>query len=140
MKHIKIIVLSLLFAAVTGCSGVPKNPPASPTTVTIEKPQPNAEMVKLSPKEVIPTSTNSCIDDMTLLKQTRYHGYQTLIHQYGELMNEYGFLRKNSEIMDNDTKRYLSDMLTMKRETLCSRIKFTAFQSIKAKMASLMNI
>lgn len=135
MKQIKAIILLLLFTAVAGCSGLSLKP--LPHTDEAEVKNSND---KLLPKEVITSSTNSCVDDITLLRQTRYNDYKILVQQYEELMNEYHFLRKNSEIMDKDTKRYLSDILTMKRETLCSKIKFNAFQSIKEKMASLASV
>lgn len=129
----------MLLLSITGCSTLEKNRPSTSQDIPAQGTASNSES-KLLPKSVIPSSTNSCIDDMTLLKQTRYNEYQTFAAQYSEIMNEYHFLRKNSEIMDNDTKRYLSDMLAIKRDTLCSKIKFNTFQSIKEKMASLMNI
>ncbi|ENN8379087.1 hypothetical protein ACAX46_004580 [Providencia rettgeri] len=139
MTKMKLTLLSMLLLSITGCSTLEKNHPSpsqdAPQQVTVS----NSES-KLLPNDVIPSSTNSCIDDMALLKQTRYNEYQTFLTQYGEIMNEYHFLRKNSEIMDKDTKTYLNDMLTMKRDTLCSKIKFNTFQSIKEKMASLMSI
>ena len=139
MPKIKFTLLSMLLLSITGCSTLEKNRPSTSQDIPAQGTASNSES-KLLPKSVIPSSTNSCIDDMTLLKQTRYNEYQTFAAQYSEIMNEYHFLRKNSEIMDNDTKRYLSDMLAIKRDTLCSKIKFNTFQSIKEKMTSLMNI
>lgn len=117
----------------------PKKSSLPPTESATQVSQPSQEP-KLLPREVIPSSTNSCVDNMTLLKQTNNGQYQWLTQQYSELMNEYHFLRVNSEIMDKDTKQYLSDTLTMKRETLCSKIKFNAFQSIKEKVAALIEL
>lgn len=139
MNQIKLALLCVLLVSVTGCSTRGKHPTPAPQDME-EKKSPSHTENKLLPNEVIPSSTNSCIDDMALLKQTRYNEYQAFLAQYGEIMNEYHFLRKNSEIMDKDTKTYLNDMLTMKRDTLCSKIKFNTFQSIKEKMASLMSI
>ncbi|MCG9529028.1 hypothetical protein MCM45_21090 [Providencia rettgeri] len=135
----KLTLLSMLLLSITGCSTLEKNRPSPFQDVPQQETVSNSES-KLLPNDVIPSSTNSCIDDMALLKQTRYNEYQKFLTQYGEIMNEYHFLRKNSEIMDKDTKTYLNDMLTMKRDTLCSKIKFNTFQSIKEKMASLMSI
>lgn len=134
MKTIEIITLSLLVTVLAGCSGPSRkpSPQALQMETTAETVSANTE-TKLLPKEIIPSSTSTCIDDMTLLKQTSYNIYLDRVKQYNELMNEYHFLRRNSEIMDKDTKQYLSDMLTMKRNTLCSKIKFNAFQSIKEK-------
>ncbi|ETO41106.1 hypothetical protein X965_14660 [Morganella sp. EGD-HP17] len=137
MKAIKIITLSLFVTALAGCSGLSgRQAVLTPTEPAREAPSGNTD-VKLLPKEIIPSSTNSCIDDMALLKQTSYSAYQDRVRQYGELMNEYHFLRRNSEIMDKDTKQYLSDILEVKRDTLCSKIKFNVFQSIKKKTAEL---
>ncbi|ENN8379050.1 hypothetical protein ACAX46_004540 [Providencia rettgeri] len=139
MTKMKLTLLSMLLLSITGCSTLEKNRPSSSQDASQQETVSNSES-KLLPNDVIPSSTNSCIDDMALLKQTRYNEYQKFLTQYGEIMNEYHFLRKNSEIMDKDTKTYLNDMLTMKRDTLCSKIKFNTFQSIKEKMASLMSI
>ncbi len=138
MKAIKIITLSLLVTALAGCSGLSRKPsPQAPQAeTTAETVSANTE-TKLLPKEIIPSSTNTCIDDMTLLKQTSHDLYLDRVKQYSELMNEYHFLRRNSEIMDKDTKQYLSDILEVKRDTLCSKIKFNVFQSIKKKTAAL---
>lgn len=138
MKIIKIITLSLLVTALTGCSGLSRKPsPQSLQMATTAEPASVDTEIKLLPKEIMPSSTNSCIDDMTLLKQTSYNIYLDRVKQYSELMNEYHFLRRNSEIMDKDTKQYLSDILDVKRDTLCSKIKFNVFQSIKKKAAAL---
>lgn len=139
MTKMKFTLLSMLLLSITGCSTLEKNRPSTSQDMPTQGTVSNSES-KLLPKSVIPSSANKCIDDMTLLKQTHYNEYQTFAAQYSEIMNEYHFLRKNSEIMDNDTKRYLSDMLAIKRDTLCSKIKFSTFQSIKEKMANLMNI
>lgn len=140
MKTIKIITLFLFFTAVTGCSVQPRKTSGLPPPPSVAETAPENTEIKLLPKEIIPSSTNSCVDDMTLLKQLSYDTYLNRVKQYGELMNEYHFLRRNSEIMDKDTKQYLSDILTVKRETLCSKIKFNVFQSVKEKTASLTNI
>lgn len=137
MKTIKIVTLSLLVTTLAGCSGMSaRQTILSPEKTAAETSNQNTD-VKLLPKEIIPSSTNSCVDDMTLLKQTNYNTYLDRIKQYGELMNEYHFLRRNSEIMDRDTKQYLSDILEVKKDTLCSKIKFNVFQSIKKKAATL---
>lgn len=137
MKTIKIITLSLLVAILAGCSGISARQTALTPEKTVAETSNQNTDVKLLPKEIIPSSTNSCIDDMTLLKQTNYNTYLDRVKQYGELMNEYHFLRRNSEIMDRDTKQYLSDILEVKKDTLCSKIKFNVFQSIKKKAATL---
>lgn len=140
MTKMKLTLLSALFLSITGCSTLGKPHPSPSKDVSPKELVAEQSENKLLPNGVVPSSTNSCIDDMAILKQTRYSEYQVFLKQYSDIMNEYHFLRKNSEIMDSDTKRYLSDMLTMKRDTLCSKIKFNTFQSIKEKMASLMNI
>lgn len=137
MKTIKIITLSLLVATLAGCSGMSARKTALTPEKTVAETSNQNTDVKLLPKEIIPSSTNSCVDDMTLLKQTNYNTYLDRVKQYGELMNEYHFLRRNSEIMDRDTKQYLSDILEVKKDTLCSKIKFNVFQSIKKKAATL---
>ena len=138
MTKIKLTLLSALLLSMTGCSNLGKPIPSQQNSPPKESVS-NSEN-KLLPNGVLLSSTNSCVDDMTLLKQTRYNEYQVFLKQYSEIMNEYHFLRKNSEIMDKDTRRYLSDTLTMKRDTLCSKIKFNTFQSVKEKLASLMSI
>lgn len=138
MTKIKLTLLSALLLSMTGCSNLGKPIPSQQNSPPKESVS-NSEN-KLLPNGVLLSSTNSCVDDMTLLKQTRYNEYQVFLKQYSEIMNEYHFLRKNSEIMDKDTRRYLSDTLTMKRDTLCSKIKFNTFQSVKERLASLMSI
>lgn len=138
MTKIKLTLLSALLLSMTGCSNLGKPIPSQQNSPPKESAS-NSEN-KLLPNGVLLSSTNSCVDDMTLLKQTRYNEYQVFLKQYSEIMNEYHFLRKNSEIMDKDTRRYLSDTLTMKRDTLCSKIKFNTFQSVKERLASLMSI
>ena len=138
MTKNKLTLLSALLLSMTGCSNLGKPIPSQQNSPPKESVS-NSEN-KLLPNGVLLSSTNSCVDDMTLLKQTRYNEYQVFLKQYSEIMNEYHFLRKNSEIMDKDTRRYLSDTLTMKRDTLCSKIKFNTFQSVKERLASLMSI
>lgn len=137
MQTIKIITLSLLVTILAGCSGMSSRKAALTPEKTVAETSNQNTDVKLLPKEITPSSTNSCVDDITLLKQTNYNTYLDRVKQYGELMNEYHFLRRNSEIMDRDTKQYLSDILEVKKETLCSKIKFNVFQSIKEKAATL---
>lgn len=134
MNMTKIFTLSILLFVVTGCANSPKKiNPVETSNVATQTEQDD----KLLPKGAIPTSTNSCIDDMMLLKQTRYEDYKEFSKQYSEIMDEFNFLRKNSEIMDKDTKRYLTNSLIMKQESLCNKVKYSAFLSVKEKMATL---
>lgn len=138
MKQIKTIIFPLLLLTfLTGCSSMSKDKPQS--EVTAKTSQQSVDN-KFLPQKAIPSSTNSCIDDMTLLKQTNYNQYSVFVRQYGELMDEYHFLRKNDEIMDKDTKQYLSNILTIKYETLCSKIKFSSFLSVKEQIKKLKDI
>lgn len=132
MNQIQLILLSLLLVSLTGCSNTVKSA-SQDIHATTSKEQKSHSKNKFLSKDVIISSENSCIDDMTLLKQTSYNDYQIFFQQYSGIMNEYQFLRINSEIMDSDTKRYLTDILTIKYDTLCSKIKFSVFQSIKKK-------
>lgn len=144
-----VIIISLLLS-VSGCS---VNKAAEPARTQAAPPQVTAQTAGLQPaadtgsngfrllnEKVIPSSSNTCIDDMQLLKQTQPQEYALLSSKYSEVINEFRFLRRNENIMDNDTKSYLSNILSMKLDTLCSRIKYKAFMSVKQKTQQLYDI
>ncbi|HAS8353884.1 TPA: hypothetical protein I7721_22755, partial [Vibrio vulnificus] len=72
--------------------------------------------------------------------QTQPQEYALLSSKYSEVTDEFRFLRRNENIMDNDTKSYLSNILSMKLDTLCSRIKYKAFMSVKQKTQQLYDL
>ncbi|MCU6226067.1 hypothetical protein [Morganella morganii] len=126
MRFKTFILISGLLTTLSGCTSASQKISPQPL-------QPAAEPVKLLPAPAQNSTSNSCIDDMYLLRKTNAGDYRILSGKYGEVMNEFNFLRENESIMDNDIKIYMRNSLTIKLGKVCSDIKLSAFRSIKKK-------
>ncbi|HHZ8505421.1 TPA: hypothetical protein ACWL6U_002924 [Morganella morganii] len=126
MRFKTFILISGLLTTLSGCTSASQQISPQPA-------QPVAEPVKLLPAPAQNSTSNSCIDDMYLLRKTNAGDYRILSGKYGEVMYEFNFLRENESIMDNDIKIYMRNSLTIKLGKVCSDIKLSAFRSIKKK-------
>ncbi|GEM_PF-7077045 len=126
MRFKTLILILGLLTTLSGCTSASQKISPQPA-------QPAAEPVKLLPAPAQNSTSNSCIDDMYLLRKTNAGDYRILSGKYGEVMNEFNFLRENESIMDNDIKIYMRNSLTIKLGKVCSDIKLSAFRSIKKK-------
>lgn len=153
LKIGQLVITSTLLLLLAGCSTTHSTPSAehSPPSkitqyqksieTTIETTEDKTpSKVKFIREKKVSSSSNRCIDDMQLLKQTQPQAYSQLSMKYHKLLDEFRFLQRNEEIMDKETQSYLSDILNMKLEVLCSKIKYDAFLSVKQKAAQLYNI
>ncbi|MEM8061559.1 hypothetical protein Q4R11_03985 [Morganella morganii] len=126
MRFKTLILILGLLTTLSGCTTPSRQMSSQPA-------QPEVVPVKLLPAPAQNSTSDSCIDDMYLLRKTNANDYRVLSGKYSEVMNEFNFLRENESIMDNDIKVYMKNSLTIKLGKVCSDIKLSAFRSIKKK-------
>ncbi|MFV9996489.1 MAG: hypothetical protein AB8V21_00785 [Arsenophonus endosymbiont of Dermacentor nuttalli] len=88
----------------------------------------------------IASSNNECVDRFNFLKEADGSKYQQYSHDYNKISRDYTFLNVNKNIMDKDSKELLSMTLSTKLDTLCSKVQFSGFQSVKEKVKALSGI
>ncbi|HGJ5856017.1 hypothetical protein [Arsenophonus nasoniae] len=88
----------------------------------------------------IASSNNECVDRFNFLKEANSGEYQQYSNAYNKISRDYTFLNINKNIMDKDSKELLSMTLSTKLDTLCSKVQFSGFQSIKEKVKLLSSI
>ncbi|EKN4184246.1 hypothetical protein NTJ16_003385 [Yersinia ruckeri] len=86
------------------------------------------------------SSNNTCVDHFNFLREAKSNQYKEYSKDYGDIGKGYRFLNTNKNIMDNDAKEVYTMMLEMKLDTLCSKIQYTGYSVIKAKMGELSHI
>lgn len=126
----RVCLISGLLITLSGCTSATPPAPVRPShpvqSVTTDP-------VRLVPGTIQNSTSNSCIDDMYLLRKINNESYRVLAGKYNDVMNEFNFLRENENIMDDDIKIYMRNSLTIKLGKVCSDIKLSAFKSIKKK-------
>lgn len=88
----------------------------------------------------IVSSNNECVDRFNFLKEANGGEYQQYSNDYNKISRNYTFLNVNKNIMDKDSKELLSMTLSTKLDTLCSKVQFSGFQSVKEKVKGLSSI
>ncbi|HGJ5864383.1 MAG TPA: hypothetical protein ACHBZ9_11115 [Arsenophonus nasoniae] len=88
----------------------------------------------------IASSNNECVDRFNFLKEANGGKYQQYSNDYNKISRDYTFLNVNKNIMDKDSKELLSMTLSTKLDTLCSKVQFSGFQSVKEKVKALSSI
>ncbi|MFS1537918.1 MAG: hypothetical protein ACL7BU_03665 [Candidatus Phlomobacter fragariae] len=88
----------------------------------------------------IASSNNECVDRFNFLKEANGGEYQQYSNDYNKISRDYTFLNVNKNIMDKDSKELLSMTLNTKLDTLCSKVQFSGFQSVKEKVKALSSI
>lgn len=126
----RVCLISGLLVTLSGCTSATPSAPVRPSNPVQNV---TTDPVRLVPGTIQNSTSNSCIDDMYLLRKINNESYRVLSGKYSDVMNEFNFLRENENITDDDIKIYMRNSLTIKLGKVCSDIKLRAFKSIKKK-------
>ncbi|KAE9666526.1 hypothetical protein [Escherichia coli] len=76
---------------------------------------------------------SGCIDALVFLSEESPETYSDYINDYHKIAEGYRFLNENRKFMNKDSIELLVRGLNVKKDVLCSRIKFESFQYLKDK-------
>lgn len=88
----------------------------------------------------IASSSNACVDGFYFLKGLNEPQYSQYSRGYTQINQDYTFLSTNKEIMDKDSKEFLSMALSRKMDTLCAKVQYAGFVGVKEKVKALSGI
>lgn len=75
-----------------------------------------------------------CLEALSFLIKEDPKEYNELADAYHNIAEGYRFLNENSAGMDQDAREMYLMSLSMRRDLLCSKLRFAGFQLIKEKM------
>lgn len=75
-----------------------------------------------------------CLEALSFLMKEDPKEYDELAGAYHNIAEGYRFLNENSAGMDQDAREMYSMSLSMRKDLLCSKLRFAGFQLIKEKM------
>lgn len=77
--------------------------------------------------------SSGCIEALVFLSEENYSEYKGYIHDYHKIAEGYRFLENNRQFMNKDSIELFVRGLNVKKDILCSRVKFESFQYLKNK-------
>ncbi|WP_109955024.1 hypothetical protein, partial [Escherichia coli] len=76
---------------------------------------------------------SGCIEALVFLSEEDPETYSDYINDYHKIAAGYRFLDENRKFMNKDSIELLVRGLNVKKDVLCSRVKFESFQYLKNK-------
>ncbi len=76
---------------------------------------------------------SGCIEALVFLSEEDPEKYSDYINDYHKIAEGYRFLDENRKFMNKDSIELLVRGLNVKKDVLCSRVKFESFQYLKNK-------
>ncbi|WP_105450418.1 hypothetical protein [Escherichia coli] len=76
---------------------------------------------------------SGCIEALVFLSEEDPEKYSDYINDYHKIAEGYRFLDENRKFMNKDSIELLVRELNVKKDVLCSRVKFESFQYLKNK-------
>ncbi|SCM54751.1 hypothetical protein [Hafnia alvei] len=80
------------------------------------------------------TTGARCLETLSFLINEDPKKYNGFAGAYHDLAERYRFLNENSAVMDPDAREMYSMSLSMRKDLLCSKLRFAGYQLIKDKM------
>ena len=77
--------------------------------------------------------SSGCIEALVFLSEEDPKKYSDYIDDYHKIAEGYRFLDKNRQFMNKDSIELFVRGLNVKKDVLCSRVKFESFQYLKNK-------
>lgn len=77
--------------------------------------------------------SSGCIEALVFLSEEDQKKYSDYIDDYHKIAEGYRFLDKNRQFMNKDSIELFVRGLNVKKDVLCSRVKFESFQYLKNK-------
>ena len=130
-RYFIIIILSI---CITGCTSYSLKKEDLPEDMfAIIYGSDSIKKYELDQEEVTKNMNSGCIEALVFLSEEEPNKYIDYINDYHKIAEGYRFLDQNRQFMHKDAIELFVRGLNVKKDVLCSRVKFESFQYLKNK-------
>lgn len=137
MNRSKILCITAVFSALVLLSGCSTNRfakrDASATFVSTPLKIENRSQDKIN-------SQVDCSKRFALLQKLNAEKFSNYRYQFEEINDAYFFYKRNSELMNKDSKELMASVLDSKLDMVCTRVDYASFVGIFGKLKKVMDL